>query len=172
MGADCVLAEFGKPICIAVALPVVMDVVVQEQWQTLETLLKDMQSLQRNQYKYLGMNYSSDPVNDRIRFEFIFRNSQTVWINFSFYPATKSKHNELSVTLVSPFRRDELVLDQWVARYSHETNVRHFKQFPGDFKQQAKALIKLVDATLSKSGLDAVLAGRTAVDIPSLSLNT
>jgi len=144
---------------------------VQEQWQELEALLKGMGSLKRNDYKYLGMNYSSDPANDRLRFEFIFRNPQTVWINFSFYPRTKTKHAFLQVTLVSPFRRDELVLSDWVRRYSHKLNVSRFSQFDGTFRQQSKSLLKLIDATLGKSGLDAVLAGRTAVDIPSLSLN-
>ena len=145
---------------------------MQEQWQELEAQLKGMSSLKRHHYKYLGMNYSSDSVTDRLRFEFIFRNPQTVWINFSFYPRYKTKSELLQITLVSPFRRDELLLSDWVKRYSHNLNVTAFSQFPGSFYQQARALLKVVDLTLGKSGLDAVMAGKTAVDIPSLSLNT
>ena len=144
----------------------------QEKWKVLEALLKNMGSLQRHQYKFLGMNYSPDPDSGRIRFEYIFRNPQTVWVGFSYYPKTKTQPDHLKVMLVSPFRRDELHLDNWVRRYSSSYNISSFNQFTGDFNQQATALVALIDQIFGKSGMDAVLAGKTAVDIPSFSLNS
>ena len=144
---------------------------MQEKWKVLESRLKGMRSLKRYKYQYLGMNYSSDPDCGRVRFEYIFRNLQTVWINFTYYPQTKTQPDLLRVVLVSPFRLHELVLDDWVRKYSHRHNVNSFRQFAGEFAEQAAALVRLVDQTLSKPGLNAVLAGQSAVDIPSLSLN-
>jgi hypothetical protein len=143
---------------------------VVEKWKVLESLLKGMPCLASYQYKYLGMNYSTQLETGRIRFEYIFRNAQTVWIGFAYYPQTRTKPDYLQVTIVSPFIRRELDLNTWIKKYSHKHDLSNFSQFAGDFKEQAKALVELIDTTLSKSGLDAVLCGRSGVDVPSLSL--
>ena len=131
-----------------------------------------MACLSRFGYKYLGMNYSRCSETGRTRFEYIYRNPQTVWISFSLYPATKKKAPEcFGATLVSPFRRDELNLITWFKGCSHRLDFSRFDQFDGSFEKQAAALVALLDAKLNDPGLNAVLEGRSAVDIPSLSLN-
>lgn len=144
--------------------------VVTEKWKVMESLLKDIGCLRRYHYKYLGMNYSSNAALGRLRFEYIFRNQQTVWINFSYYPETRTEPACLNAILVSPFMRDELNLNAWVSKYSHNLDLSRFSQFTGEFKDQATALIALLDKTLSRCGLEAVLSGRSAVDVPSLHL--
>ena len=131
-----------------------------------------MESLKRFDYKYLGMNYSLNSEVGRVRFEYIFRNPQTVWLSFSYYPESRTKYefDRFDCHIVSPFMIERLNFGQWIKRYSSQVDLSNFLQFDGDFSDQATALIKLLDNALCKSGMDDVLAGRSGIDVPSLSL--
>lgn len=155
-----------------------------EKWKILEVLLKNMESLERHQYQYLGMNYSLDSAQDRIRFEYTYRNPQTVWISFCFYPrlspaetrsyrnlratsGNRPKNDSLNIDIVSPYRIDSINFNQWIKRYSSKIDVSSFLQFEGEFSEQAVQLIRQVDKAFSCSGIESILSGHSGIDIPT-----
>ncbi len=161
---------------------------IVEKWQLLESLLTKMVALERYHYQYLGMNYCLDSAKQRVRFEYNFRNPQTVWISFSFYPQSRIKNivqtgqnltalsrnqsrysdDYLDIQIVSPYKIENIHFNQWIKRFNSKIDLTNFRQFDGGFSTQARQLIKRIDWAFQNSGIENVLSGDSGIDVPCL----
>ncbi|WP_444916569.1 hypothetical protein [Microbulbifer sp. JMSA003] len=143
---------------------------VSEKLQLLEDLLKAMPCIGRCQFTYHGIDICAESKIAGASYEYTFKNSAGVVLQFVFYPEFKEEPDYLLCYIESPKFEEEANLVSILKEFDINLNLSNLDQFQGDFGAKATALVGLINQTLGRPELSNILVGISGVSVPAFSM--